>query len=62
MNRYDTLVAAHGTYQEFEAAVWNALGEISVAEAQEACAKYRDDLAQARLEDLADNRTKEPTL
>lgn len=60
MNRYEKLVKAHGTYRQFEDAVWNALGEISVKEATEACAKYREDLAEARLADLAEKRKGQP--
>lgn len=56
MNRYDTLVTKHGTYREFEDAAWNALGECSVGEVQAACDKYRRELADARLADLADSR------
>ncbi len=51
-SQYDRLVKAHGTYREFEDAVWNTLGETSIAECQEACAKYREELAIARLADL----------
>ena len=56
LNRYETLVKAHGTYQEFEAAVWNALGAISVDEAMAACEKYRRELTDARLADMADEQ------
>ena len=52
--RFDTLVEKHGTLKEFEKAVWNALGEISVTEAKEAIRKYQDDLIEAVRLDLAD--------
>lgn len=60
--RYDALIAKHGTYREFEDAVWNTLGETSVAECQVACQKYLRDLADARLADLEAEAalTKEP--
>lgn len=58
MTRYEELVKKHGTYSEFEDAVWNALGEISVAEAKKACDTYRHDLAEARLADLEDAKKK----
>lgn len=54
MSRYDTLVKNHGTLQEFENAVWNALGEISVDEARNAIESYRRDLREARLADIQD--------
>ena len=37
----------HGTPPEFEEAVWNALGEISVSEATRAVMKYRAEWAEA---------------
>lgn len=52
--RYDALVAKHGTYRQFEDAVWNAVGEVSVDEARLACAKYKQDLADAIKLDLAE--------
>ena len=51
---YAALVAKHGTFGEFEKAVWNALGEISVSEAKEAIAKYKQELVDAIKQDLAD--------
>lgn len=56
MSRYSELERKHGTYQEFEAAVWNVLGEISVDEAMRACREYRRELADARLADMEDER------
>jgi hypothetical protein len=41
------LVEKHGTPEQFETAVWRALGEISVDEAEEAIAKYRREGDQA---------------
>lgn len=41
------LESRHGTYAQFEAAVWNAVGEISVDEARNACEKYRTELEAA---------------
>ncbi len=58
MNKRDTLEAAHGTYREFEDAVWNTLGETSVAECRAACEAYKRDLAEATLADLAEARGK----
>lgn len=45
--RQTALVAAHGTVEEFTDAVVMAIGEISVAEAQDAIAKYRRQFAEA---------------
>lgn len=52
MKHRETIEAAHGTYREFEDAVWNTLGETSVRECQEACDKYRRELAEATELDL----------
>lgn len=38
----------HGTPTEFAKAVWNALGEISVAEAQEAINRYEHEWREAK--------------
>ena len=54
MSRRLALEKAHGTYREFEDAVWNALGEISVDEAQAACHKYLLELREATILDLED--------
>jgi hypothetical protein len=54
MKRYAELVKAHGTLVEFTTAVKNAIGEISVAEADAAILKYRQDLAAALAADMAD--------
>jgi hypothetical protein len=51
MTRYEELVAKHGTLQEFTEAVWRAVGEISVAEAQAAIEAYRIELAEAQAQD-----------
>jgi hypothetical protein len=56
MSRYSDLERKHGTFQEFEAAAWNTLGECSMDEISAACTKYRRELAEARLADLADQR------
>jgi hypothetical protein len=41
------LAEKHGTPEEFERAVWGAIGEISVNEAIEAINKYRAEWEQA---------------
>lgn len=43
------LQAAHGTVEEFTDAVINAIGEISVAEAQRAISEYRQRWRDASL-------------
>ena len=53
MPHYAKLVAAHGTFAEFTAAVKNAIGEISVAEADAGILKYREDLLLAIEADMA---------
>jgi len=37
----------HGTPEQFEAAVWNALGEISITEARDAIYKYEKEWVAA---------------
>jgi hypothetical protein len=49
--RYAELVARHGTYEEFEAACRQSLGEISVAEYKTACRRYAWELEEARRHD-----------
>jgi hypothetical protein len=54
LKRYAKLIADHGTLAEFTTAVKNAIGEISVAEADAAILKYRQDLVAALEADMAD--------
>ena len=45
--KQEELAAKHGTPKEFAAAVWRALGEISIDEALAAIAKYEQEWADA---------------
>lgn len=47
MKTQQQMQADHGTPAEFAKAVWNALGEISVAEAQAAIEKYEREWHEA---------------
>jgi len=49
---YGALVAKHGTYEEFEAAVGKAVGEISLDKARLACLKYKVELMEALRNEL----------
>jgi hypothetical protein len=53
MSETETLRLAHGTPAEFARAVWAAIGEISVAEAQAAIAKYEQEWREAEVRDAA---------
>jgi hypothetical protein len=47
----DELREKHGTPAEFARAVWGALGEVSVAEAEAAIAKYEQEWSEAERKD-----------
>ena len=53
MSKTEALRLAHGTPAEFSRAVWAALGEISVAEAAAAIAKYEQEWREAEAHDAA---------
>lgn len=59
MSHYRALEKKHGTFQEFELALWNAYAslEITKQEMDIALREYRRDLADARMKDLEENRS-----
>jgi hypothetical protein len=55
MKTTEELRKAHGTPREFADAVWRAVGEISIAEASAAIAKYQREYDEAVDQELKRN-------